>query len=856
MIYCSTDITSEKINIDDIDNLEILAIKIKTGNSCTHFVAIYRPPTQTPDLDKLFYSKLQDLVKSEFILLGDFNVPEFAQNERYTSPASQLANFIEDNFLIQNVDKPTRGNNILDLVFSSHENLVYNVKIEDALANSDHKTVTFYLNIKTETTKNIKCVPDFRKAKFSEYKNELNKVDWDSVFSDCSDIDRKWSALKDKMKSIRNVYVPSRSKRDNKNNPGWFNEGIRSTIIQRDKAHAVYSRNPNSNNKENFFIAKRKVKSIVKSSKRNYEKSIADNCKKDPKRFYSYVSSNKKVKDTIGPLVDDSGQIVSDFKSMASILNNYFGSVFEKENEYNIPVIPNLREFNDNEKLSNITLTDGDIDFFIDKLNSNKAPGPDELYSRELKELKEVIRYPIKTILMESLETGVVPNDFKIANVTPIFKKGDKTIPANYRPISLTSLVGKLLESVLKVKITNHLNKYDLISDKQHGFRKNRSCLTNLLQFYDKVINDYDEDRETDIIYLDFQKAFDKVPHKRLVKKLAAHGIVGKVAFWIENWLKNRKQRVVINGEISEFIDVTSGVPQGSVLGPLLFIIYVNDIHVNVQTNIALFADDTKIGGKSNTPENRFLIQNDLEKIYEWSILWEMKFNLNKCKTLHVGAANNKHSYTMGNHVINDVTSEKDLGVFVSSDLKNKMQCIDAAKRANRVLGFISRNFDYKSSDIILPLYKSMVRPHLEYCVQFWNPYLRGDIDVLERVQRRATKLIPSLRNKPYLERLRALNLPTLETRRLRGNLIETFKIIKGFENVNSAYFFEFDNGITRNNGFKLNGKRFCTNISKFYFTNRVVEVWNGLPKEVVDAKSINSFKNRLDKEFKRRAIW
>ena len=657
------------------------------------------------------------------------------------------------------------------------------------------------------------------------------------------------------MKEVRKKHVPSKFKRSISNNPAWFNNDIKNAIVQRDRAHSVYIRNPNIVNKDHFFITKRRVKSIVKSSKRNYERNIAENCKNDPKRFYSYISSSKKTKDTIGPLQNDEGHCVVDSKSMASVLNKYFSSVFERDNITVTSEPTVIRTLNETEKLKEIIVSDRDIDLFIDRLNNNKSPGPDELYPRELKELKEVIRRPLTKILNDSLQTGTVPGDFKLANVTPIFKKGKKDLPSNYRPISLTSLVGKLLESIIKAKITSHLDKYNLISDKQHGFRKSRSCVTNLLQFYEKVITEYDDERESDVIYLDFQKAFDKVPHKRLIKKLEAHGVVGNVARWIENWLTNRRQRVVINGEHSEFIDVTSGVPQGSVLGPLLFIIYVNDIDINIQSNIALFADDTKISGKSKSVEGRALIQSDLQKIYEWSITWGMKFNLDKCKTLHLGNGNEKHSYVMGNHIVSDVTTEKDLGIHVSCDLKNKMQCLEAANRANRILGFIARNFHYKGKEVMLPLYKSIVRPHLEYCIQFWNPQLRGDIDMLERVQRRATKMIPSLRNKPYFERLRALNLPTLETRRLRGDLIETFKIIKGFDNVHVSNFFAFDGGITRNNGFKLKGKRFHTNIAGHYFTNRVIAFWNGLPNKVVSATSINSFKNRLDKEFKSRNI-
>ena len=516
------------------------------------------------------------------------------------------------------------------------------------------------------------------------------------------------------------------------------------------------------------------------------------------------------------------------------------------------PDPPRIREFQENEKLTDININDARLAKYIDNINNNKTPGPDNIYPRELKELKNVLINPLTKMFNDSLSTGKVPSDFKIANVTPIFKKGDKSIPSNYRPISLTSIAGKLLESVIRDKIVAHLNKYKLIRDSQHGFRRNRSCLTNLLQFYNTVIEDYEENSAADIIFLDFQKAFDTVPHKRLIKKLKSHGIDGNVADWIEDWLTARKQKVVIEGERSEYVNVASGVPQGSVLGPLLFIIYVNDLDIDLTSNLVKFADDTKMSGKGNTEENCAALQRDLDILLEWSRTWGLDFNINKCKVLQVGCNNVNYVYTLQGRPLEATSQEKDLGVIVSSDLKNHSQCAEQCKKANRMLGYISRKFDYKSKDIILPLYKSLVRPHLEYAVQFWSPYLNKDIELLERVQRRATKMIPSMRNMTYENRLQMLRLPTLESRRLRGEMIEVFKILKGFDNVDSRQFFKLsDIGITRNNGLKLQVKRFRTNIAKNFFTYKVINHWNRLPQEVVDAQSINTFKNRLDRYMK-----
>ena len=307
--------------------------------------------------------------------------------------------------------------------------------------------------------------------------------------------------------------------------------------------------------------------------------------------------------------------------------------------------------------------------------------------------------------------------------------------------------------------------------------------------------------------------------------KVRSLGITGNIGRWIENWLNNRRQRVVINGQTSEWKPVLSGVPQGSVLGPLLFIIYINDLDVGLNNYVSKFADDTKIGKSVLTELDRLSLQQDLDKITKWSEEWDMPFNVNKCQLLHVGTRNNKFQYSINGQTLENTASVKDLGVTISQNLKFSQQCNEAANKANRMLGFINRNFTFKSKDIILPLYTSMVRPHLEYAVQFWDPYLIKDIQKLEKVQKRATKLIPNLRNKPYEERLKELNLFSLSKRRLRGKLIECFKMLKGYSNV------EIDDLLTlapelptRSNGLKLRGHRVNLDSTKHSFTNDVVD--------------------------------
>ena len=295
-----------------------------------------------------------------------------------------------------------------------------------------------------------------------------------------------------------------------------------------------------------------------------------------------------------------------------------------------------------------------------------------------------------------------------------------------------------------------------------------------------------------------------------------------------------------------------SGVPQGSVLGPILFLIYINDLENEIGSKIIKFADDTKMFRRVESQEDRHQLQSDLNKLVKWAEKWQMLFfNNDKCKCLHIGQANTKTNYLMNNAVLLPTQREKYVGVVVSSDMKVSEQCGIAARKGNQILGLIRRTIAHRDKRLIIPLYISLVRPHLEYCIQAWRPHMRKYIDKLERVQRRETRLISEISQLSYEERLQQCRLTTLETRRIRGDQIEVFKIMHGYEELNKDMFFKIKNDSrTRGHSLALVKRHSRLDVRKYTFSQRVVNDWNKLPEECVNATSVNMFKNRIDQYF------
>jgi hypothetical protein len=521
------------------------------------------------------------------------------------------------------------------------------------------------------------------------------------------------------------------------------------------------------------------------------------------------------------------------------------------ENVEDVPVLdgPDIQSH-----LDNVFFTQADVMKKLKTLNPGKSPGPDGLHPRVLKELADALAEPLALLFNKSLSEGKLPSMWKDADVTPLFKKGDKSKTNNYRPVSLTSVVCKIMESIIRDHVIEHLHVNNCLSQCQHGFIAKRSCVTNLLAALDKWTDSLDEGAPVDVVYLDFAKAFDSVPHQRLISKLNSYGIISEVQSWITDFLVGRRQRVHVNGSFSDWSEVTSGVPQGSVLGPVLFVIFINDLPDVVDSLCEMYADDTKLFDRVDSLEGVKKIQKDLDNLVTWADQWQLRFNVDKCQVLHFGSNNPCREYSMRKHgcdervVLGSPDCERDLGVIIDRDLKFAEHIENQVNKANRLVGLIRRSFTYLNADTLKQLFIALVRPHLEFANVVWSPMFQKDKDLIESVLRRATKVIQHLKDLSYEERLRHLKLPSMKYRRERGDMIEVYKFTHGLYSVNKELL-ELDRKQTGTRGhmFKLAKKRCRINMRQHFFSFRVVDKWNNLPAAVVEAPSLDSFKNRLD---------
>ena len=453
----------------------------------------------------------------------------------------------------------------------------------------------------------------------------------------------------------------------------------------------------------------------------------------------------------------------------------------------------------------------------------------------------------------------MVPSQWKLAHVVPIHKKGSKEFVDNYRPVSLLCILSKVLERCVFKRLYAHLAP--VLQNVQHGFIKGRSTVTELLSFLHDIGVALDKGLQTDVVYLDFSKAFDSVDHGRLVLKLKQHGVEGNLLSWLANYLTNRKQRTVVRGIMSKPLPVISGVPQGSILGPLLFVVYTNDLQTTVASNcsLLLYADDTKCYKTINTSNDSNKLQEGLDLLYRWSREWRLNFNIKKCDCVHITKkrAPANHVYYLGDNNLGTSDSQKDLGLLISSNAKWSKHSSKAINKAYSMLGLLKRNCsnEYFSVRARRLLYLALVRSHVDYASEAWSGQSITITTAVERVQRRATNFILGIpsRTIPYKERLLQTNLLPLTYWHEIKDLLFIHGCLNGKYNINIHSFVKLaPESNLRNscpNNFTI--PRCRTKYFQQSFFIRSCRLWNSLPKELKLISSITNFKKELKRRYK-----
>ena len=819
-----------------------------------------------------------------FHIFGDFNFNNVNWKQPFlstqTKPFSEFKNYLDAHNLSQLITLPTHCHgSTLDLFITSRVGNILSLDIREEFTNTcDHNMI----EIRIDVNNIIKPAKPPRKRNF--YRGDYDKIntclinsDWDTQFS--SDIiNLVYSNFTSTIYKTIDAFIPLYKSNSKISLP----PSIR--LLRRTKLLLYNLSKSDSSAKKVYNELDKAYRHAVSSHIYRKEQQVLSSNNK--KMFYGYINRKLKSNRSLPPLLDDNNVIVMESEQKAELLNTKFSKVFISDNsvypdfQYQLP--PNLSS------MSEIIITPSKVNNAINRLKNQVSRTPENIPSYYIKKTKDSLVKPLARLFNLSLKLGKVPTLWKQALVTPIYKKGLRNKAENYRQVSLTSVFVRILESIIKTDLSLYLRVNQLLSNQQCGFVEGRSTLSQQVMLFDELTSNFDDKINSDMIYLDFAKAFDSVSHRKLLHVLQHLKVHKSVITWIGEYLTGRSQRTVVDGLMSTPCPVTSGVPQGSVLGPLLFLLYLDELIKRLtaisKVSVFAFADDLKIlSSDANS------LQTALNVVEDWSDTWQLRIQPTKSEYISFSRSSSSSSnslsfnslssnslssntvssntvssntfssntfFTIASQRIPETTVVRDLGILIENDFKTKSYISQIYSKTINLSYSVIRNFRSRDPYFYVNLYKLYIRPHLEYNTCIWNPILKSEVRKIESVQARFTRNILkklNIKYNSYENRLNILNLETLEVRRVKFDPILTFKIINNLIDLDSSKFFTLSQSLRK---YRL--RRHClyleppklpeTTIRNHFFSYRIINIWNQLPEETVTCESLSLFKAKLNK--------
>ena len=865
------DITTRNINIQCTLPIVSIEIKFKDNSKiCLSTFYRYGYSDLAAYLEAERYYRELCRKYRDVIIVGDLNLSTVRD---WSSPIAEneLENMYVDLFsdlgLTSMVNTRThKAGNILDLILTNRPDLVSGVSIEpDRLCSSDHYTVSFSIGKSKNRTKPVrKKILAYSKADWDNINRDIRNTYWPNILSG-SDITENLNLFKSKLDIILRRWIPV-AKFKSRGEPQWHDSEIRemSRVKYELKKRARETGSLEDKEIHENYSARYKQKVLTK--KKEFITSV-DPCESDSvinKRFWSYIKSNSKCS-----RIPDSVYYNNRYRTVASdkceLYNTFFCAQFSDRSSYDIDI-------DHSQNLStDMLITPSDVYKILKKVKPSKAPGPDGINGHVLKNCCSTLGLPLAMLFNLSYLTGKLPQEWKDANVVPIHKKNDKANVENYRPISLTSLIMKIFEKCVRVKVFSICS--DKITSCQHGFLPSKSCGTQMLEYTCDLSVNLNSKLQTDIVYFDFAKAFDSVNHDIILNKLKYFfGVDGRLLNFLMNYLKGRRQRVVIDGQFSTWQPVQSGVPQGSILGPLLFVLFINDIVdvISPDTRVLLYADDMKVWRKINSPQDQAALQADITNLHQWSLRNKMKFHPSKCKVLRSTLKTNPllTQYTMADTVLAVTENERDLGIIMNPRLLFNKHHHMIVSKSSQKLGLVKRNCSItqctKSRKV---LYLSLVRSLYEHCSPVWRPTNVSQVNKFDKIQKRAVKWIFNesycrYSVHEYFMKQKQLKILPIDFKFLLNDLVMFHKNFYNLSVVKLPYFIvTYDRTNADGTMFQRQTRNFndsdrlkvkCTihprvNAFKNSFFYRVHLQWNELPLDLRMLGDPDNFKGRLE---------